>query len=99
LGRPTAGANSKRRATLDDQNIRPKVPPIVPWGHAWRTGANEATTFVVTADVLINGQKLPQAAIADTIPTKDEWTIISIAVANQWAASGTIRQGHLAHKR
>src|SRR5436190_21789569 len=46
-------------ATLDNQNIRPKDAVIVPWGHAWRTGANEATQFVVTDDVWINGQKLP----------------------------------------
>src|SRR5467141_269949 len=49
-------ANVKGEATLDDQNVRPKDAAIVPWGHAWRTGANEATTFVVTDEVLINGQ-------------------------------------------
>ena len=27
-------------ATLDNQNIRPKDAAIVPWGHAWRTGAS-----------------------------------------------------------
>jgi hypothetical protein len=31
---------AKGEATLDDQNIRPKDAEIVPWGHAWRTGAN-----------------------------------------------------------
>ena len=50
-------AATKGEATLDDQNVRPKGAPIVPWGHAWRTGANEATQFVVTDDVFINGQK------------------------------------------
>ena len=29
---------AKGEATLDDQNARPKGAPIVPWGHAWRTG-------------------------------------------------------------
>src|SRR6185503_16389738 len=31
----------KGEATLDDQTVRPKEAVIVPWGHAWRAGANE----------------------------------------------------------
>jgi hypothetical protein len=59
----------------------------VPWGHAWRTGANEATQFVITDDVLINGQKLPAGSYSlHTVPTKDEWTIIFNSVANQWGS-------------
>jgi hypothetical protein len=80
-------ANVKGEATLDDQNVRPKGAPIVPWGHAWRTGANEATQFVVTDDVWINGQKLPAGSYSlHTIPTRDEWTIIFNSVANQWGS-------------
>ena len=98
-GDPTpAQTETKGEATLDNQNIRPKDAVIVPWGHAWRTGANEATQFVVTDDVLINGQKLPAGSYSlHTIPTKDEWTIIFNSVANQWgsfnydAAKDTLR--------
>jgi hypothetical protein len=80
-------ASTKSDATLDDQNIRPKGAPIVPWGHPWRTGANEATQFVVTDDVFINGQKLPAGSYSlHTIPTKDEFTIIFNSVANQWGS-------------
>src|ERR1044071_8932073 len=80
-------ASVKGEATLDDQNVRPKDAVIVPWGHAWRAGANEATQFVVTDDVLINGQKLPAGSYSlHTIPTKDEWTIIFNSVANQWGS-------------
>ncbi len=80
-------AGAKGEATLDDQNIRPKGAPIVPWGHAWRTGANEATQFVVTDEVLINGQKLPAGSYSlHTIPTKDEFTLIFNSVANQWGS-------------
>ena len=80
-------AATKGEATLDDQNVRPKGAPIVPWGHAWRTGANEATQFVVTDDVFINGQKLPAGSYSlHTIPTKDEFTIIFNSVANQWGS-------------
>ncbi len=77
----------KGEATLDDQNARPKDAAIVAWGHAWRTGANEATQFVVTDDVLINGQKLPAGSYSlHTIPNKDEWTIIFNSAANQWGS-------------
>jgi len=88
----------KGEATLDNQNVRPKDAAIVPWGHVWRAGANEATTFQVTDDVLINGQKLPAGSYSlHTIPTKDEWTIVFNGTANQWgsfdydAAKDTLR--------
>ena len=87
-GDPLPGqADVKGEATLDDQNVRPKDAAIVPWGHVWRTGANEATTFVVTDDVLINGQKLPAGSYSlHTIPNKDEWTIVFNGTANQWGS-------------
>ncbi|CAN5418897.1 hypothetical protein BH18ACI3_BH18ACI3_18200 [soil metagenome] len=71
-------------ATLDNQNTRPAGAPIVPYGHIWRTGANEATQFTVTDDVLINGQPLPAGTYSlHSIPGKDEWTIIFNSVAQQ----------------
>ena len=71
-------------ATLDDQDTRPAGAPIVPYGHIWRTGANDATQFKVTDDVLINGQLLPAGTYSlHTIPGKDEWTIIFNSVAQQ----------------
>ena len=74
-------------ATLDDSRTRLKDAPIVPYGHVWRTGANEATTFVVTDDVLINGQKLAAGTYSlHTIPGKDEWTIIFNSDAGQWGS-------------
>jgi hypothetical protein len=83
----TEQAGIKGEATLDDSATRPKGAPIVPWGHAWRTGANEATQFVVTDDVLINGQRLPAGSYSlHTVPTKNEWTIIFNSVANQWGS-------------
>jgi hypothetical protein len=87
-GDPVAAqASAKGEATLDDQNARPKGAPIVPYGHVWRTGANEATQFEVTDDVLINGQKLAAGKYSlHTIPTKDEWTIVFNGTANQWGS-------------
>jgi hypothetical protein len=76
-GDPLPEQKAQGEATLDNQNERPKGAPIVPWGHVWRVGANEATQFVVTDDVLINGQKLPAGSYSlHALPTKDEWTIV-----------------------
>ena len=86
-GDPLPGQTSQGEATLDNQNERPKGAPIVPWGKMWRTGANEATQFVVTDEVLINGQKLPAGSYSlHTIPTKNEWTIVFNGTANQWGS-------------
>lgn len=98
-GPPTAEqAATQGEATLDDQYKRPKDAAIVPWGHVWRTGANDATTFTVTDEVLVNGQKLAAGTYSlHTIPTKDEWTIVFNGTANQWgsfdydAAKDTLR--------
>src|SRR5437773_8761266 len=32
---------------------------VAPYGQVWRTGANEATTFVTTSDLMIGGKHLP----------------------------------------
>jgi Protein of unknown function (DUF2911) len=86
-GDPLPEQKAQGEATLDNQNERPKGAPIVPWGHIWRAGANEATQFVVTDDVLINGQKLAAGSYSlHTIPTKDEWTIVFNGTANQWGS-------------
>jgi len=80
-------ADVKGEATLDNQNTRPKDAVIVPWGHVWRAGANDATVFEVSDDVLINGQKLAAGKYSlHTIPTKDEWTIIFNKDAGQWGS-------------
>jgi Protein of unknown function (DUF2911) len=82
-----APASATGTATLDDANARAKDAPIVPYGHVWRTGANEATTFTVTDDVLINGQKLAAGTYSlHTIPGKDEWTVIFNSDAGQWGS-------------
>ena len=97
-GDPLPEQTAKGEATLDDEEKRPASAAMVPYGHVWRTGANEATQFVVTDDVLINGQKLAAGSYSlHTIPNKDEWTIVFNGTANQWgsfdydAAKDTLR--------
>lgn len=94
-GRPIFGdppaamaARAKGEATLDDQNARQKGEPIVPWGHVWRAGANEATLFAVADDVLINGQLLPAGKYSlHMLPAKDgDWTVIFNKDDGQWGS-------------
>lgn len=93
-GRPIFGdapatmeARAKGEATLDNQNERKAGEPIVPYNHVWRAGANEATMFQVTDDVLINGQPLKAGTYSlHTVPGKDEWTIIFNSDAGQWGS-------------
>jgi len=43
----------------------------------WRTGANEATTFVTTGDLVTNRTKVPNDSYTIfTVPKTDQWTLI-----------------------
>jgi len=78
---------AKGQNTLDNSFERLPGEPIVPFGYMWRTGANDATQFTVTDDVMINGQKLATGTYSlHTIPGKTEWTIIFNGQANQWGS-------------
>lgn len=56
-------------------------------GKVWRTGANEATVFVVDRDVTIEGKPLAKGKYAlFTIKNGDDWTIIFNKKADQWGA-------------
>jgi hypothetical protein len=58
---------------------------LEPYGEIWRTGANEATTFEVSKNVMIEGQELAAGKYAlFTIPNEDSWTIIFNSVFDQW---------------
>src|SRR5271168_2377548 len=50
---------------------------LVPFGEVWRTGANDATTFVTSADVKIGGTTVPAGSYTIcTAPKPDKWTLI-----------------------
>lgn len=62
---------------------------LVPWNEPWRTGANEATRFVTSTDVSVEGQPLPAGSYAIvTIPTPDRWTVIFSKQTDMWGAFG-----------
>ena len=50
---------------------------LVPYGEIWRTGANEATTFVTGTNVTVGGKAVPAGSYTIfTIPNADQWTLI-----------------------
>jgi Protein of unknown function (DUF2911) len=58
---------------------------IAPYGQVWRTGANEATTFVTTSDVMVGGTHVPAGSYTIfTIPNKDKWTLIISKKTGEW---------------
>ncbi len=58
---------------------------VVPNGEPWRTGANEATTFVTTADVMVGGKHVPAGKYTIfTVPNKTEWVLIVSKKTGEW---------------
>ena len=58
---------------------------LEPYGEVWRTGANEATTIELTADVKVEGETLVAGKYAlFTIPNEDEWVVIFNSEPDQW---------------
>jgi Protein of unknown function (DUF2911) len=58
---------------------------LVPFGEVWRTGANEATTFVTSADVVIGGKSVPSGSYTIfTVPNADKWTLIINKKTGEW---------------
>jgi hypothetical protein len=50
---------------------------VVPFGEVWRTGANEATSFVTEADVMVDGVLVPRGSYSlYSLPSQREWKLI-----------------------
>jgi len=58
---------------------------LVPFGQVWRTGANEATTFVASADVNVGGTAVPAGSYTIfTVPNADGWKLIINKKTGEW---------------
>ena len=58
---------------------------LVPYGKEWRTGANEATTFVTTTDLMVGDKHVPAGNYTlYTIPNQQQWTLIINKQTGQW---------------
>lgn len=58
---------------------------LVPFGEVWRTGANEATTFVTNGNVVAGGKTVPAGSYTIfTVPNADKWTLIINKKTGEW---------------
>lgn len=58
---------------------------LVPYGQVWRTGANEATTFVTTGELTTNGRDIPAGNYTIfTVPEESKWTLIVNKKTGEW---------------
>jgi len=58
---------------------------LVPYGEIWRAGANEATTFVSDANLIVGGKAVPAGSYTIfTIPKSDKWTLIINKKTGEW---------------
>jgi hypothetical protein len=58
---------------------------LVPFGKVWRAGANEATTFVTSSDIVVGSKTVPAGSYTIfTIPTVDKWTLIINKKTGEW---------------
>jgi len=80
---------SGKTITVDYSSPRMKGRKIygglVPYGQVWRTGANEATTFVTGADLIVGGKAVPAGSYTlFAIPNEDKWTLIVSKKTGEW---------------
>src|ERR1035438_4682120 len=56
-----------------------------PYGKVWRNGANEATTFVTSSDIVVGGTNVPAGSYTlFVLPTADKWTLIINKKTGEW---------------
>ena len=93
--RPSPPATAKcdlaggKSITVDYSSPRAKGRKIfgglVPYGEVWRAGANEATTFVTTADLMVGGHHIPAGNYTlFAIPAQEKWTLIISKKTGEW---------------
>ncbi len=58
---------------------------LVPFGKVWRVGANEATTFLTSSDLIVAGKTVPAGSYTIfTVPGIDRWTLIINKKTGEW---------------
>jgi hypothetical protein len=90
---PPAQAQCKfsdgKTITVDYSSPRAKGRKIfgalVPYSEVWRTGANDATTFVSDANMSVGGKDVPAGSYTIfTVPNADKWTLIINKKTGEW---------------
>jgi hypothetical protein len=63
---------------------------LVPYGHIWRTGANEATMIHTSGHLVVAGIHLPAGTYSlYTVPGEREWEVIINRAYMQWGHEST----------
>jgi len=58
---------------------------LVPYDKEWRTGANDATTFVAGSNLDVGGARVPTGNYTlFTIPAQKQWTLIISRKTGEW---------------
>ena len=66
---------------------------VVPWNQVWRTGANAATGFTTTRDLVIGGTPVPAGKYTLwTLPTQSGWKLIVNRQTGQWGTEYSAEQ-------
>jgi hypothetical protein len=66
------------------------VGGLVPFGQVWRTGANEATSFVTETDLTIGGATVPKGSYTlYSLPSEGGWKLIINKQTGQWGTEYT----------
>ncbi len=65
------------RPGVKGRNVWDTTAAVAPYGKLWRTGANGATSFTSSTDVMVEGQKLPAGTYSIfSIPMPGTWMLI-----------------------
>ena len=96
--RPSPPATAKceiaggKSITIDYSSPRKKgrviFGDLVPYGQVWRAGANEATTFVTTGDLMVGSAHIPAGSYTIfAIPDKSKWTLVISKKTGEWGTA------------
>jgi len=81
-----------KSVTIDYSSPRAKGRKVfgglVPYGQIWRTGANEATSFVTDADLKVGGADVPAGKYTlFTVPESGKWTLVLSKKTGEWGTN------------
>lgn len=80
-----AGASLAVRYARPSMRGRTIFGGVVPWNKVWRTGANSATVFETSTDLVMGGTAVPAGKYSLwTIPAPSGWTLIVNKNTGQW---------------
>ncbi len=81
----TGGATAKLCYSRPYAKGRVVFGELVPWDQLWRTGANEATTLILSAPAEIAGLSVGAGRYSlYSVPSEGDWMLVVNASTSQW---------------